>query len=241
MIRAGTCGFAVAQRRAVAELAAVEIQETFYRPVRLETARRWRALAPPPFAFTVKASQFITHDATSPTYRGSGLREPIPPGRYGSFRDTPEVRGAWNATRAVAQALGAEAIVFQCPPSLPPSPENVRSLYRFFESIETPAAKVWEPRGPWASHLVDKVCADLGLVHGVDPFAAEPATSGTAYFRLHGAPPGARTYQYTYTDADLRKLDAICREFDDAFAMFNNVTMHADAVRFAALAREKSG
>ena len=217
------------------QLNVVEIQRTFYRPVPIETAKRWREWAPADFDFSVKASQFITQEETSPTYRRSGLRRPLKPDRYGSFRDTEEVRRGWEATRAVADALGARAIVFQCPASFTPSPENVRNFYRFFESIETTAAKVWEPRGPWASHIVDKFCADLGLVHSVDPFASEPATSGLAYFRLHGSPPGPRNYNYTYTDADLERLLAICREYDDAFVLFNNVTLHADAVRFRRL------
>ncbi len=217
------------------ELSAAEIQQTFYRPVSVATAKRWRDRAPDRFVFTMKASQFITHEEISPTYRRSGLREKPPPGRYGSFRDTPEVRAGWEATAAVARVLGAPAIVFQCPESFAPSPENVRNLYRFFESIDTTAARVWEPRGPWASHLIDKVCSDLGLIHAVDPFAAEPATAGTSYFRLHGKPPGSETYSSTYTDNDLVRLLALCQEFDDAYAMFNNVAMHADAVRFRAL------
>jgi uncharacterized protein YecE (DUF72 family) len=39
-------------------------------------------------------------------------------------------------------------------------------------------------------------------------------------------------YRYTYTDADLGRLHAICREYDDAYVLFNNLSMHGDAVRF---------
>lgn len=238
MISIGTCGFSASQARAMRDLAVVEIQRTFYRPVPVATARRWRERAPERFAFTVKASQFVTHDATSPTYRRSGLNEPVRPGRYGSFRDTAEVMAGWEATRDVAEVLGAAAIVFECPPSFTPSPDHVRALYRFFEAITTNAAKVWEPRGPWASHLIDKVCADLDLVHGVDPFAAEPVTAGLAYFRLHGSPPGPRAYSYTYTDEDLERLLTTCREYDDAFVLFNTVRAHTDAVRTLAMLRD---
>ena len=232
MIRVGTCGFAVPQSRAVRELSVVEIQRTFYRTLAVETARKWRERAPPAFEFAVKASQFITHDETSPTYRRSVLPLPVAKNRYGFFRPTEEVRMGWENTRSIAEVLRATAILFQCPVGFPPSPENVRNVYRFFESIETPAAKVWEPRGPWASHIVEKLCEDLGLVHCVDPFAGEPATSGLAYFRLHGSPPGPRNYDYTYSDADLDRLFATCREYDDACVLFNNVTKHMDAVRF---------
>lgn len=218
------------------QLGAVEIQETFYRPVSVERAKKWRALAPPDFRFCVKASQFITHEASSPTYRRSGRVIPEDQrGAYGCFRDTPQVREGWEATRAVAEALDAKGIVFQTPSSFGPSEPNRTALYRFFESIRTPATKAIELRGPWAVHIVERICEDLDLVHAVDPFEKEPATYGLAYLRLHGSPPGRAMYRYTYTDEDLARLRSICREYDDAYVLFNNVTMHADAVRFRAL------
>lgn len=72
-------------------------------------------------------------------------------------------------------------------------------------------------------------------MHAVDPFGSEPATYGLAYFRLHGSPPGPAMYRYTYTDADLDKLRATCREYDDAFVLFNNLSMQDDARRFRSL------
>ena len=214
-------------------LDAVEIQETFYRPVSVERALKWRGLAPPDFRFCVKASQFITHEATSPTYRRSGRIVPdSEASHYGSFRDTPEVLEGWEATRAIAEAVRASVIVFQTPASFGPTEANRNALYRFFESIRTDAIKALELRGPWAVHIIEKMCDDLGLVHAVDPFEKEPATYGLAYFRLHGSPPGKTMYRYAYTDADLGRLRAICREYDDVYVMFNNLSMHADALRF---------
>ena len=233
MIWTGTCGFGRRQADLLRDLAAVEIQETFYRPVRIDRAKRWRAKAPAEFRFCVKASQFITHEASSPTYRRSG-RE-IPPDQaseYGGFQDTPPVREGWDATRKVAEALRAHAIVFQTPASFGPTDRHRANLYRFFESMRTDAAKGLELRGPWATHVVERICEDLGLVHVVDPFEKEPATYGLAYFRLHGSPPGSSLYRYTYSEADLLHLKEICNEYDDAYVMFNNVTMHADALRF---------
>lgn len=236
MIWVGTCGFAGRRADAFRRFHAVEIQETFYRPVGVERAKAWRSAAPDAFVFAVKASQFITHPATSPTYRRSGrlIGEADRPA-YGSFQATPAVRQGWEATRAVAEALRARVIVFQTPASFGPSEAHIANLYGFFESVRTDATKAWEPRGPWAGHVVAKVCEDLGLVHAVDPFAAEPETYGLAYFRLHGSPPGARMYRYAYTDADLARLRATCAEYDDAYVMFNNLSMAPDAGRFRAL------
>ena len=238
MIWTGTCGFGRRQVDVLTQLDAVEIQETFYRPVSVERAAKWRAKASPEFRFCVKASQFITHEATSPTYQPSG--RVIPDSEkpaYGSFQDTPAVREGWEATRSVAEAIRASVIVFQTPASFGPTETNRTALYRFFESIRTHATRAIELRGPWAVHIVEKICEELGLVHAVDPFDKEPATYGLAYFRLHGTPPGKTMYQYTYTDEDLARLIAICREYDDTYVMFNNETMQRDAVRFAELAR----
>ena len=239
MIWTGTCGFGRRQAEAFGKLAAVEIQDTFYRPVALPRARRWRTLAPPDFRFAVKASQFITHEASSPTYRRAGRG--IPAGdraTYGNFQDTAAVAEGWDATRAVAEVLRAQVIVFQTPPSFGPSEDNRNNLFRFFESIRTDAVKGLELRGPWATHLVERICEELGLVHVVDPFDKEPATYGLAYFRLHGSPPGPSMYRYTYTDADLLRLKEVCDEYDDAYVMFNNLSMHPDALRFQRI-REK--
>ena len=238
MIWTGTCGFGRRQTDVLAQLDAVEIQETFYRPVSAERAIQWRAKAPQHFRFCVKASQLITHEATSPTYRRSGrvIPDSEKPG-YGSFRDTPPVREGWDATQSVAEAIRATVIVFQTPASFGPTEANRTALYRFFESIRTDATKAIELRGPWAAHIVEKICEDLGLVHAIDPFDKEPATYGLAYFHLHGSPPGKTMYRYTYTDEDLAQLLAICREYDDTYVMFNNETMQRDAVRFAELLR----
>ena len=131
----------------------------------------------------------------------------------------------------------ASVIVFQTPASFGPTETNRTALYRFFESIRTDATKAIELSGPWATHVVEKICEDLGLVHTIDPFDKEPATYGLAYFHLHGSPPGKTMYRYTYTDEDLAQLLAICREYDDTYVMFNNETMQRDAVRFAELLR----
>ena len=233
MIWVGTCGFGRRRAEVFRDLQTVEIQPTFYRPVAPTVAARWAADAPKDFVFTVKASQFITHEASSPTYRRSGRA--IPPAEaagYGGFRATAGVEEGWRATLAVANALRARALVFQCPASFTPTPANLTALYAFFESHPATAVRAWEPRGPWPAHVVGKVCDDLGLVHVVDPFAVEPATAGLAYFRLHGSPPGSSPYRYTYTEDDLARLQSMAEEYDDAYVLFNNLTMHADARRF---------
>jgi uncharacterized protein YecE (DUF72 family) len=93
---------------------------------------------------------------------------------------------------------------------------------------------VWEQRGKWNRRTIASLRAELDLVHGVDPFAEDSVTAGSgfAYFRLHGAPPGKRMYQYTYTDDDLRELYEKCMEMEQVYVLFNNETMYEDALQF---------
>ena len=55
----------------VREYRLVEVQQTFYEPPRDGTMRRWRALAPVDFEFTIKAWQLVTHDAEPRLTRAS--------------------------------------------------------------------------------------------------------------------------------------------------------------------------
>src|SRR2546426_8740994 len=90
VIWTGTCGFGRRQADVLAQLDAVEIQETFYRPVSVERAAKWRAQAPPQVPVCVEAAQFITHQATPPPYPPS--RRVLPHSEkpaYGSLRDQP--------------------------------------------------------------------------------------------------------------------------------------------------------
>jgi len=177
-----------------------------------------------------------------PVRRRSG--RVIPAGErsaYGHFQDSDPVREGWEATRAVAEALRAQVIVFQTPASFGPTDANRTALFRFFESIRADAIKGIELRGGWATHFVARICEEIGLVHVVDPFDKESATYGLAYFRLHGSPPGPSMYRYTYTDADLLRLKSICDEYDDSYLMFNNLSMHSDALRFQRILATSTG
>jgi len=73
MIKVGCCGFPVARKEYFKNFSLVEVQQTFYKPPRMETAFKWRSAAPPEFEFAVKAWQLITHAPSSPTYRKAGI------------------------------------------------------------------------------------------------------------------------------------------------------------------------
>lgn len=146
----------------------------------------------------------------------------------------------WETTLEVAKMLRAKAIVFQCPATFQPTPDNTRNLYDFFSRMSFDGLKALELRGGWPDYLVEKICGDLGLTHCVDPFKEEAMTKGIAYFRLHGSPPGKVMYRYTYAEQDLKKVAETASEFDKAFVLFNNISMYEDALRMKGLVRDRA-
>jgi uncharacterized protein YecE (DUF72 family) len=229
----GCCGWPEARTKYFEHFSAVEMQTTFYQPPSTELAHKWRREAPEGFVFCLKAWQLITHEPSSPTYRR--LKTPVSASRrgaYGSFRPTAEVWAAWQHTLAIARALRAAVIVFQCPASFRQSAENRENLARFFGSLEREGRLLaWEPRGDWGPAVVRELCERLDLVHCVDPFLAEPLWGRAVYFRLHGG----KDYRHQYRDLELVWLREVCARYPDrpVHVMFNNVFMKQDALRFA--------
>ncbi|MGA4645549.1 DUF72 domain-containing protein [Limisphaera sp. 4302-co] len=230
-LKVGCCGFAGPQEDYFRRFRLVEIQQTFYEPPRVETARRWRAAAPADFEFTLKAWQLITHTADSPTYRR--LRTELTPEELaacGHFQNTPVVAAAWRRTVEIAHALGARRVLFQCPPRFTPTAENVRRLRRFFERLDRADLDcVWEPRGAWPAELVRSLCEELNLTHAVDPFRQACLAGAVPYYRLHGV----TGYSHRFTDDELDDL-LVRLGTGPAYVLFNNVTMKEDALRFLA-------
>ena len=213
----------------------VEVQQTFYQPPQIATLARWRAESPPGFEFTLKVWQLITHEARSPTYKRlkRELSEEERAG-CGSFRPSAIVSEAWEVMAACAGALAAERVLFQCPASFTPTPENLRHMRAFFTSIERHQLEfLWEPRGAWPAELVRTLCEELDLVHVVDPFAARSVTPSRPYFRLHGRGSG---WRYVYEDGELEELLTMLPRRRTSYVLFNNIRMREDAARFQALA-----
>ena len=244
-IKIGCCGFSVAKARYYDHFDVVEMQQTFYQPPALKTAEKWRTEAPENFKFTLKAWQLITHEPSSPTYHR--LRIDIPERKkknYGSFRPTKEVLTAWQKTDEIATVLGTKIIIFQCPASFMPTDEHVDNLRKFFNSIDRKDyIFAWEPRGEWGEKDVKNLCADLNLVHCVDPFKREPAyTNDIIYFRLHGK--GGARYRFTIDDLLWLNEKIVSRRGERPFAptyvMFNNIYMFNDAIHFKEIIKESN-
>ncbi len=233
VVKVGCCGFARGVRRYFPQFQVVEVQQTFYKPPRIETALGWRRQAPPNFEFTVKAWQLITHLPSSPTYSKAGIK--VPPGtedRYGFFRPTEEVLVAWQRTKELAQALEARVVLFQCPPRFGQNQQNIGNMKAFFGSIDRGGLiLVWEPRGNWTEEGIVSLCQELALIHCVDPLESRSLYGRPRYFRLHGSPG----YRHVYTDDELNSLAGMGQDGD--YFLFNNLAMYDDALRFKRLIR----
>ncbi len=228
-VKVGCCGFPGGRKDYFRQFKLVEVQQTFYKMPRLETAQRWRQEAPAGFEFTLKAWQLITHPPASPTYRKAGIKVPLgAEGHYGFFRLSDEVHQAWEETKRFAQALEARVILFQCPPSFKESPENVANVRSFFRSLkDSEFLFIWEPRGGWSEPTIKTLCSGLGLIHCVDPMEKESLYGEPQYFRLHGGP----RYRHQYAKEELEHLKGMLGK-KETYILFNNLNMYHDAMAF---------
>src|SRR6185312_9800408 len=131
----------------------------------------------PALEYTIKVWQLVTHRASSPTYRR--MKAPLDSdAEPGGFRNSVAVAEGWRRSVECADVLGATGMLFQCPASFGPTPENVRAMRRFFERVQRPRARLlWEPRGKaWVASrdMASALCEDLDLVYVVDPFVTDP-------------------------------------------------------------------
>jgi uncharacterized protein YecE (DUF72 family) len=230
MIKIGCCGFPKAKSVYFKNFKLVELQNTFYRIVDIKTIEKWRKEAPDDFEFSIKASQFITHSPSSPTYRKANIKiRKEDKEKYGFFRPTDEVFYSWDRTKEAAKVLRAKLILFQCPPSLTPSEDNIKNIRNFFKSIEREDfIFVWEPRGNWNMNEIENICKELDLVLCTDPLIRKPMEGKLQYFRLHGI----RGYKYKYTEEDLLNIRSNLNKEIISYILFNNVYMFEDALRF---------
>ena len=116
--------------------------------------------------------------------------------------------------------------------------ENVGRMRSFLTEVERPQGRLlWEPRGDWPTSLLEELCAELDLVHVVDPMQTETVTPERTYYRLHGT-TGSR---HVHTDEELRRLRDLVEGRPLPYVLFNNLPRIADARRFRNLLRGRPG
>jgi uncharacterized protein YecE (DUF72 family) len=165
-----------------------EINSSFYREHSVETYRRWASVTPPRFRFAVKLPSVITHEQ-----RLRRARTPL--------------RRLLSQVRGLGPKLGP--LLIQLPPSLEFDARIARSFFALVRD-EFDGTVACEPRH--ASWFSEKTNLLLNL-HRIGRVAADPtsvddarvpggwvkpqrgASSGIAYYRLHGSP---RKYWSSY-------------------------------------------
>jgi len=243
-IKVGCCGWPISLKKYREIFPVVEIQKTFYKLPKLETASKWREQAGEGFEFVVKAPQLITHPPKSPTYRKAGLKIPEEKkDKYGFFKPTTEVFEVFEETLKFARTLKSRLILFQTPASFSEAEENVENLKKFFSEIQRDELiLMWEPRGNWREETLLSIFKGLNLVHVVDPFKKKPLYGEILYFRLHGR---AKGYRYEYSEDELKELLDIVQVFGsdkkETYIMFNNTNMLQDAQKLLQILKEQKG
>ena len=160
---------------------AAEINASFYRVPKAETFRGWAEAVPADFAFTVKASRYITHMKKLKNGADSVQRflEPV---------------------HALGDRLGP--ILFQLPPSWH---RDLERLQAFLRALPGDHRYAFEFRDPsWFDPAVLAALREAGAalcIHQLEDVEAPPeVTADFVYVRLHG--PG-EAYTGRYDDAAL--------------------------------------
>jgi uncharacterized protein YecE (DUF72 family) len=205
----------------------IEINTSFYQPMRPENARQWieRVSANPHFLFTAKLWQKFTHeDRTGP-------------------EDEKIVREGFDIL-CDANKLGA--MLLQFPFSFHNTPENLARLEWLLKTFHEYPLAVEVRHASWANQWFYELLHERGagfcnidqpvIGRSVKP-SQESTSSAVGYFRLHGrrydtwfsddptVPPSER-YNYLYSREELEpwsaRVEAVAEQTRDTFVITNN-------------------
>jgi len=240
----GCCGIPGGLAKYSREFGVVELNSTFYKLPRTETAKRWRETVSKDFVFTVKCHQAVTHSVTSPTWKRSGVKDYTKlKNKVGFLKPTLKVFDFWHQTLEICRALKSPVCLIQLPASFKETEENKGNAQEFFSKIDKADMTIaLEPR-EWSEEGFRDVCKRYDLTSCVDPFREEPvwlSEKKVAYLRLHGSYEKNRiNYRHRYSVKELEelknKIDALNAE--EIYCLFNNVWMRDNALEFKQMLR----
>jgi uncharacterized protein YecE (DUF72 family) len=182
----------------------VELNATFYRLPKPETATLWRRQTPPGFLFAVKASRFITHIK-----------------RLGDPKQTLKLWLNW--TQRLKERLGP--LLIQLPPRWH---LNLERLAAFLKALPPRRAQyVMEFRDPtWFTPevyaLLKRHDVSLCIYHLKDHSTPEILTSRLVYVRFHGLAKYGGNYPTEFLKRWAEKIDGWRNENRQVYAYFNN-------------------
>jgi uncharacterized protein YecE (DUF72 family) len=200
----------------------VEVNSTFYQIPPLKEVERWRKLVPKEFQFSVRANRAITHKH--------------------KLQPTEEALEAFEKMKKICDALDADVLHVQTPPSLKMTPAAISGLADFLGSVELGGLRLaLEVRSPDLSGLPNelaRIMQDHNMVHCVDLSIGEaPAyESDVLYTRLFGK---GEHNVYQPSDEELAEIDRKASSSgSQRIAMsFHFVRMYKDAARLISYKR----
>ena len=204
----------------------IEINTSFYQPLRPEHCRQWISLvsANPRFVFTAKLWQRFTHELVA------------------NAEDERAVRAGFDVLRGAAK-LGA--VLLQFPFSFHRTEENVAYLGKLLKRFSDYPLVVEVRHATWNDKAFYAMLHERGVgfcnidqpVIGRSMKPTERATACVAYVRLHGrrydswfsddpAMPPSERYNYLYTEGELDPWAARVRHIagggDTTYVIANN-------------------
>jgi uncharacterized protein YecE (DUF72 family) len=205
---------------------AIEINTSFYAPLKPETATSWleRVAENPRFLFTAKLWQRFTHEGST------------------AAEDEREVRQGFDVLRKSSR-LGA--VLMQFPFSFKQNPENLARLKRLLDSFGDYPLVVEVRHASWAQKEFYDLLEEKGVgICNIDqPLIGKSirpdgrVTSGIGYFRLHGRRydtwfsddpelPSHERYNYLYQQKELmpwkKRIETVAKSADVTFVVANN-------------------
>jgi uncharacterized protein YecE (DUF72 family) len=168
---------------------AVEINSSFYKDHKFQIYEKWARSVPPSFKFSVKLSQYFTHDQR---LKDSGER----------------LTDSLISISGLGRKWGA--LLIQTPPSLDFKKNTAK---KFFSALskKCPVPVIFEPRHKsWVSPQAIEILKEFSVnkvLADPEPCRAalkdRPALEKNRYFRLHGSP---QLYRSVYSGEFLEKL-----------------------------------
>ncbi len=185
-------------------LDSVEVNNSFYHLLPIDTAKEWRAMTPRQFLFAVKGSRYITHMRR--------LKEP-----------KESLRRFFEHVRPLREKLGP--VVFQLPPRWQADPERLRAFLRALPKTRRFAFEFRDPA--WHNEEIYSLLREYRAAFCIYQLAGfrSPlvATTDIVYVRLHG--PGGK-YQGNYSARALAQWATRALEWQaegrEVFIYFDN-------------------
>lgn len=196
----------------------VEVNATFYRHASDATARRWRAMVPPGFAFSVKVHRDVSHRA--------------------ALRPTPTARSSFARSARTARLLHAPFLILETPASVVLDKEALDGLRELAPMVPDGCRLGLEARahaGRTLPPAARSALEGLGILDVVDLTRGAPRVGqDVVYTRLFGK---GEHNVYELDDEELRALDQVRDDGKGVAYAFHGVRMYKDAARFLTFRR----